>query len=106
MQRNYYTVRNDRVFLTFSCPVFDSIGESKPKVYSIEHKESTVRLAKDIALYDGKIPSYDPTKIEDINNYSPKEIISTEELYVFFIFDESTMSYVTPMMTKEKDKRE
>jgi hypothetical protein len=104
MQRNYYTVRNDRVFLTFNCPVFDSIGDPKPKVYSIEHRESSVRLAKDIVLYDGKIPSYDPSKIENINNYSPKEIISTDELYVFFIFDEKTMSYVTPIMNNEQGK--
>lgn len=27
LQRNYYTVRNNRIYLTFSCPVFDRIGE-------------------------------------------------------------------------------
>lgn len=98
LQRNYYTVRNDRVFVTFNCPVFDGIGEPEPKVYSIEHRESSVRLAKDIVLYEGVIPNYEPSEIENINNYSPKKIVSTDELYVFFIFDENTMSYVTPML--------
>lgn len=102
MHRNYYTVRDDRVYLTFNCPVFDSIGAPQPKVYSIEHKESSVRLAKDIALYDGKIPGYNPSEIKNVNNYSPNEIISTDELFVFFIFDEKTMSYVTPMKKKEQ----
>lgn len=101
MHRNYYTVRNDRVFLTFNCPVFDSIGKPEPRVYSIKHKESSVRLSKDIALYHGEIENYDPTKIENINSYSPDKIVSNDELYVFFIFDENTMNYVTPM-SKEK----
>lgn len=102
MHRNYYTVRDDRVFLTFNCPVFDSIGELEPKVYSIEHRESSVRLAKDIVLYEGKIPGYNPSEIENVNNYTPDEIISTDELFVFFIFDEKNMSYVTPMKKKEE----
>ena len=104
MKRNYYSVRNDRVFMTFNCPVFDSIGAPKPKVYSIEHQESTVRLAKDIVLYEGEIPGYDPSKIENTNYYSPEEIVSTDELYVFFIFDKNSMSYVTPMVSKEKEE--
>lgn len=103
MHRNYYTVRNDRVFLTFNCPVFDSIGAQNPKVYSIEHKESSIRLAKDIALYEGKIPNYNPSEIEDVNNYTPDKIVSTDDLYVFFIFDEQTLSYVTPMVNKENE---
>jgi hypothetical protein len=102
VHRNYYTVRNDRVFLTLNCPIFDNIGEPKPKVYSIQHRESSVRLSKDIALYEGEIPNYKPSEIENVNSYSPDEIISTDELFVFFIFDEKTMSYVTPMVNNEK----
>jgi len=104
--RNYYTVRKDRVFLTFNCPVFDKIGEPKPEAYSIQHRDSPVRLAKDIALYHGKIPNYNPAEIQNINKYSPEKIIPTDELYVFFIFDEKTMSYVTPMVNDEKGNEE
>lgn len=103
MKRNYYTVRNDRVLLTFNCPVFDSIGDPEPQVYSIQHQESSVRLAKDVVLYEGEIPGYNPSKIENVNNYSPEEIIPTDEIYVFFIFDEKSLSYVTPMVNKEKE---
>lgn len=103
LHRNYYTVRNDRVFLTLNCPVFDKIGDLKPVAYSIQHRESTVRLSKDIALYHGEIANYNPSKIENVNNYSPDQIISTDELYVFFIFDEKTMSYVTPMVNKAEE---
>lgn len=106
MHRNYYSVQNDRVFLTFNCPVFDSIGATNPRVYSIEHRESSIRLAKDIALYQGQIPNYKPSEIKDINNYTPDKIVSTGELYVFFIFDEKTMSYVTPMVNDKKEKQE
>jgi hypothetical protein len=98
MHRNYYTVRNDRVFLTLNCPVFDSIGYPKPKVYSIQHRESSVRLSKDIAMYKGEIANYNPSQIENVNNYTPDKILSKDELYVFFIFDENTLSYVTPMV--------
>lgn len=106
MHRNYYTVRNDRVFLTLNCPVFDNIGEPKPEVYSIQHRESSVRLSKDIALYHGEISNYNPTQIENVNNYSTDEIKSTDELFVFFIFDEQTLSYVTPMVNDEKESEE
>lgn len=104
--RNYYTVRNDRVYLTFNCPVFDKIGESEPEAYSIQHKESSVRLAKDIALYHAEIANYKPSEIQNVNNYSPDQIVPTDELYVFFIFDEKTMSYVTPMVNDKKEKQE
>lgn len=97
LHRNYYTVRNDKMFLTFSCPVFDSIGEPKPRVYDIEHTTSEVRIAKDIALYEGRIVDYNVDDIEDINAYTPKDIVRDGELYVFFIFDDKKMKYVTPM---------
>jgi len=94
--RNYYTIRSEKIFLTFNCPEFDLIGEKEPEVYSIQHTESTVRTAKDIALYFGKIIDYSPSKIEDINSYTPKEILSTDELFVYFIFDEKSKKYKTP----------
>tara|TARA_B100000508_G_scaffold24343_1_gene17495 strand:- start:27794 stop:28585 length:792 start_codon:yes stop_codon:yes gene_type:complete len=101
--RNYYTVRNDRLYLTFSCPVFDSIGEPKPRVFAIKHPESSVRIANDIAVYDGKIVGYDPENIEDPNRYVPEQIIPMKDLYVYFIFDEKSMKYKTPMVPKEKN---
>ena len=101
MHRNYYTVRNNRLYLTFSCPVFDSIGEGNPRVYAIEHKESSVRISKDIAMYKGKIAGYDPDKIENPETYIPQEIIPTDELIFYFIFDDKSMKYTTPMMPKK-----
>ncbi|MEX1191646.1 MAG: hypothetical protein WEA99_06695 [Brumimicrobium sp.] len=101
MHRNYYTIRGDRVYLTFNCPVFDSIGEENPVIYDIKHTESSIRLAKDIGLFKAEIPNYNPQQIEDPNSYKPDSIVGTDELFVFFIFDESKMSYVTPM-TREK----
>lgn len=100
--RNYYTVRGNRLFLTFSCQVFDNIGEINPKVYDIQHLTSPVRIAKDIALYEGKIVDYNPSEIEDVNNYEPKEIVKSGELYVFFIFNDKLMKYVTPMRAEEE----
>src|SRR5690554_4636713 len=97
LHRNYYTVRNDKMFLTFSCPVFDSIGAPKAVAYDIVHTDSEVRIAKDIALYEGRIKDYNPDEIKDVNYYTPKEIIRDGGLYVFFIFDEKKMKYVTPM---------
>lgn len=100
--RNYYTVRDDQLYLTFNCPLLDSIGEPEPRVFAIKHQESTVRIAKDIALYEGKIVGYDHTTIEDPETYDPEQIIPLPELYVFFLFDEKTMKYKTPMIeTKE-----
>ena len=95
--RNYYTFRKNNLYLTFSCPVFDSIGEPNPRVYDIQHETSPVRLAKDIALYEGEIVDYNPKEIENINNYEPKDIVRNGELYVFFIFNDKSMKYVTPM---------
>lgn len=103
IQRNYYTVRDQKIYLTLSCPVLDSVGFEKPRVYDIQHKESSVRLSKDIVLYEGKIPGYNPSEIADINSYSPKEILPTDQLVVFFIFDDKTMTYKTPMIRKTPD---
>lgn len=103
MQRSYYTVRNNTLHLTFSCPVFDSIGAETPKVYDIQHRVSSVRISKDIALYHGKIVDYNPNEIKDVNYYSPKEIISTDKLYVYFVFDDNAMKYVTPMRGAEEE---
>lgn len=102
LQRNYYTVRNNNLFMTFSCPIFDSIGSNSPTVYDIKHPISSVRIAKDIALYHGKIVGYNPTEIEDVNYFEPKEIEGTNELYVYFIFDDKSMKYKTPMRTEEE----
>ena len=101
LHRNYYTVRNDRLFLTFSCPVFDSIGAPNPRVYDIQHTTSDVRIAKDIALYEGSIVDYKVDEIENINEFTPKDIIRDGDLYVFFIFDDKKMKYVTPMREVE-----
>jgi hypothetical protein len=97
MHRNYYTVRNKRLYLTFSCPVYDSIGEKDPRVYSIQHKESSVRISKDIAMYKGEIAGYDPEKIENPDTYIPEKILPTDELIFYFIFDDKSMKYKTPM---------
>lgn len=97
LYRNYYTVRNNILHLTLSCPVFDEIGEENPRVYDIQHVESPVRLAKDIVLYEGKMVDYDPKNIENVNFYQPKEIVKNGPLYVYFIFDDKRMKYVTPM---------
>jgi hypothetical protein len=102
LYRNYYTLRNEDMFLTFSCPVFDSIGALKPRVYDIQHLTSDVRISKDIALYEGKIVDYDIEEIENINAYEPKEIVRSGALYVYFIFNDKTMKYVTPMGVKEE----
>ncbi len=101
MHRNYYTVRNDRIYQTFSCPVFDSIGHENPRVFAIRHEESSVRIAKDIAIYKGKIVGYDTSKIENPNNYSPRQIVPLNDLLVYFIFDEKSMKYKTPMVPPE-----
>lgn len=100
MQRNYYTVRNNRIYKTFSCPVFDSIGADNPVVYAIKHKENSMRLAKDIVLYKGEITDYNPSEIQNKNNFTPKDIVSTETLFAYFIFDKKRMKYVTPMKPK------
>ncbi len=105
MFRNYYTIRGEEIYLTFNCPEFDLIGEENPKAYYIEHSESTVRTAKDIALYHGIIPNYTSTEIEDVNNFTPSNIQSTGELFVYFIFDEKTKKYKTPF-TPEKQNDE
>lgn len=97
LYRNYYTVRKNKLFLTFSCPEYDKIGEEEPLVYDIQHPTSSVRIAKDIALYKGQIVGYNPSEIEDVNAYTPKEIKSNGELFVYFVFNERTMKYVTPM---------
>lgn len=99
--RNYYTLRNNSLFLTFSCPVFDNIGEPNPRVYDIEHPESSVRISKDIALYEGEIVDYKIEEISDVNNYTPKVIKSTGELIGYFIFDDQSMKYKTPMPALE-----
>ncbi|HZH85805.1 MAG TPA: hypothetical protein VFD77_00715 [Brumimicrobium sp.] len=103
MHRNYYTVRNNSLYLTFSCPVFDSIGAEVPKVYDIQHPISSVRIARDIALYDGEILDYNPDEIEDVNYYTPKEIVGTKDLFVYFIFDDRSMKYITPMSSKQEE---
>src|SRR5690554_6012991 len=97
MQRDYFTVRRNNIYKTFSCPVFDSVGVENPRVYDIQHRESSVRIAKDIALYHGEFEDYEPSEIEDVNNYTPKGIIGTDKLFVYFIFDDRTMKYKTPM---------
>ncbi|WP_107037739.1 hypothetical protein [Brumimicrobium mesophilum] len=102
LHRNYYTVRNNRIYLTFSCPVFDKIGESEPLVYDIKHQTSSVRIAKDIALFKGQIVGYNPKNIDDINEFQPEEVTNNGELFVYFIFNEKTMKYVTPMPAMEK----
>lgn len=97
MQRSYYTIRNDKIYKTFSCPVFDSIGSKNPVVYDIEHVDSPMRIAKDIKLNIGKFIDYKPNQIQDTNDFEPKDIVSTGKLFAYFIFDDERMKYVTPM---------
>lgn len=101
LHRSYYTVRKNRLYQTFSCPVFDSIGYENPRVFAVRHEESSVRISKDIALYKGKIAGYDPEKIQDPNSYVPQQIVPLDELILYFIFDEKTMKYKTPMVPPE-----
>ncbi len=97
LQRNYYAVRNNTIYLTFSCPIFDSIGSKNPVVYAIEHKNSPLRISKDIVMYKGQFSDYQPDKIENPNDFTPKNIKSKGEVFAYFIFDNDKMKYVTPM---------
>lgn len=101
LYRNYYTVRGNKIYLTLNCPVFDLIGEKEPKAYAIKHKESKVRTAKDIAIFEGSIANYDPDEIENVNNFYPDSITTSNDLIVYFIYDEKTNAYVTPMRPEE-----
>lgn len=101
INRNYYTINNGKVFLTFSCPLYDFMNPEKPTLYVIKHLESDVRIGKDIALYEGNIPNYDHTKISDFKSYYPNNVVSTDNLYVFFIYDKKKMKYVTPMQPQQ-----
>lgn len=101
VNRNYYTMDNGKVILTFSCPLYDFMDPENPTIYSIKHTESTVRISKDIALYMGKIPNYNPEAIEDFSTYYPENVIPTDDLYVFFIYNKKRMKYVTPMSPEE-----
>jgi hypothetical protein len=101
INRNYYTINNGRVVLTFSCPLYDFMDPQNPTVYSIKHIESEVRISKDIALYKGKITNYDPKNISDFMTYYPAEVLPTDDLYVYFIYDKKRMKYVTPMTPEE-----
>lgn len=99
--RNYYTLRGETLYLTLNCPVYDKIGESEPEVYFIEHRNVETRIAKDIVIYEGLIPNYTPSKIEDPYNYTPEEIKSKDEIFVYFIYDADRKAYVTPMAPKD-----
>ena len=101
MHRSYYTVRDNRLYQTFSCPVFDSIGFKDPRVFAVRHEESSVRISKDIAMYKGKIVGYNPSEIDDPNSYTPRQIVPLDELILYFIFDEKSMKYKTPMVPPE-----
>lgn len=101
--RNYYTVRGGKLYLTFNAPIFDEIGEPTPKAYSHQLVESPLRTAMDIAVYHATMKNYNADLIEDFNNYTPEEIIPKEELYVYFIFDEATKKYKTPMRPKGEE---
>lgn len=102
--RNYYTLSRGGLDLIFSCPVFDGIGEEEPTAYSIEHKSSPLRIAKDIAMYQGKIKHYNLSEIEDVNTYTPSEIEKTDSLVVYFIYDENKKKYITPMRPAEEEQ--
>ncbi len=97
VNRNYYTLINGKVVLTFSCPLYDFMTPETPTIYSIQHVESDVRISKDIALYYGQIQNYNPAEIDDFMNYYPQNVTTTEELFVYFIYDKKRMKYVTPM---------
>lgn len=100
--RNYYTLKGETLYLTLNCPVFDQIGKKNPEVYYISHRNVETRIAKDIVIYEGFIPDYDPDKIDDINNYEPTKINRKEDIFVYFIYDVDRKSYVTPMAPLEK----
>lgn len=106
MQRLYYTVRNNNLHVIFNCPVFDRIGEDDPVFYDIQHLESSVRIGRDIALFYAVDPNHDESQIEDPLSYTPKEIVNTEELYVYFIFDDQDLVYKTPMKPTHLEEEE
>jgi hypothetical protein len=97
VNRNYYTIYNGKVQLIFSCPLYDFMDPENPVIYKIKHLESEVRLSKDIALYASRIPGYDPSKIADFYSYYPETVEDSDDLYVYFIFDQKSRKYVTPM---------
>lgn len=104
MFRNYYTMRGDKLFLTLNCPIFDNIGEQEPDAYFIEHREVEARISKDIAIYEGGILNYDPSKIEDTYNFTPDSIVKKDDVFVYFIFDPSRNKFVTPMKPKDEEE--
>jgi hypothetical protein len=97
VNRNYYTIYNGKVQLIFSCPLYDFMDPENPVIYKIKHLDSEVRLSKDIALYNSKILGYDQTKISNFYTYYPEAIEDSEDLYVYFVFDQRSRKYVTPM---------
>lgn len=102
LHNNYYTIRNHQLFLVFSYPVFDNIGDPVPTAYKAIPKISELRTAKDIALYKAKIIGYNTGDIEDLYGYKAKGIEATDSLVAYFIFNPKKMKYVTPMKPIER----
>lgn len=103
INRNYYTIYNGKVQLIFSCPLYDFMDESNPTIYNIKHVESDVRLSRDIALFNSRIPNYSPDRIDNFYTYYPDQVEDSDDLYVYFIFDTKALKYVTPMRPETRE---
>lgn len=92
--RRFFTVMNVIPAQTFETKIFDFLGEENVEAYSIEFKDGSYSLAKDIYVYKAKIENVTINSPNEVYAVQPK-ITPTDQLERKWFFNEQMNKYYT-----------
>ena len=92
--RRFFTVMKTIPAETFETKIFDFLGEENVEAYSIEFKEGSYSLAKDIYVYKAKIENITINSPNEVYAVQPK-ITPTDQLERKWFFNEQMNKYYT-----------
>ncbi len=92
--RRFFTVMNVIPAQTFETKIFDFLGEENVEAYSIEFKDGSYSLAKDIYVYKAKIENVTINSPNEVYAVEPK-ITPTDQLERKWFFNEQMNKYYT-----------
>ena len=92
--RRFYTVMKTIPSQTFETKIFDFLGEENVEAYSVEFKEGSYSLAKDIYVYKAKIENVTINSPNEVYTIQPI-ITPTDQLERKWFFNEHMNKYYT-----------
>lgn len=103
LYRAVYAYADNQLLQILSFPLISDLGTENEESFVATYHKGSASIAKDVWLYKADM-NYNKDSLKANPNFLP-ERVSTDKLYLRFIFDPRRFKYVTPGFEQDEDKK-